>query len=801
MRQHVTAAPLRHRDEIAGIVVTIEDVTERFDRERRLAADLDSDDEAVRLRATTALAAGGDAPSLLSAALGDSSWRVRRVAAEGMAAGGGRAVVDTLIEAVRDHHRNPALLNAAVSALARASIDITSSVIPLLEAEDADVRTYASLALGLMNDPRAVPALIARLDDADANVQFHAIEALGRIGDRAATDAVATIAERRDFFLAFPALDALAAIGDPVVAGRLLALLDDELLLPAVVACLGALGTEEVLAPVARLASGVAVAPVAQALAAIHERIERTMDDGPLVVDVVRGAMTLESARAMTAALPTANVDERRALAVVLSWLPFDGIDRELALLLHDDAMRETAAASLSTRSVAAAEQVQQVAVSTDTPDVLRAAAFVLGRIGSPTSVPALIAMLDDGADPGVIGNAAGALGAIGDGRAFPRLLELMDHDAAIVRQAVVAALNSIGHPKMEAAIAGRLSDPSPHMRESAARVAGYFGYDSCLRQMVELCDDDNPVVRRAAVESLANFDCRPAWSKVNQVAGSDSDPSVRAAAVRALGQHRSDESVPALVTALRDPNLWVRYYAARACMRRHATHVDIVTALLECAIRDQAPPVRIAAVEALAALEAPSTLEILVSLTHDPDLDVSSAAVVALGHFAADRTAQTLELFLRDSDTRRQLAALDALGQRGSAASHSVTAIAALAQSTRDAGVRDRAVQALVENASDAAVRALVLLAEDHRFAELVTGAVSRLPEQSLSRLERELEKASGVTRSILVNGIGRMKHRRAARALAIALNDSSPQVRSAAEAGLARRDLRDSRMSLRRE
>src|SRR5262249_48835757 len=156
MRQHVTAAPLRDRDDIDGIVVTIEDVTERFDRERRIAADLDSDDERLRLRAATALAAEGNSPSLLSGALGDSSWRVRRAAAEGMAAGGGRIVVDTLIEAVRDNHRDPALLNAALTALSRASSDAATSVIALLEADDADVRTYAALALGMMDDARAV---------------------------------------------------------------------------------------------------------------------------------------------------------------------------------------------------------------------------------------------------------------------------------------------------------------------------------------------------------------------------------------------------------------------------------------------------------------------------------------------------------------------------------------------------------------------------------------------------------------------------------------------------------------------
>src|SRR5215470_1655730 len=37
MQQHVTIAPLRDGDTIAGLIVTIEDVTERLERERELA--------------------------------------------------------------------------------------------------------------------------------------------------------------------------------------------------------------------------------------------------------------------------------------------------------------------------------------------------------------------------------------------------------------------------------------------------------------------------------------------------------------------------------------------------------------------------------------------------------------------------------------------------------------------------------------------------------------------------------------------------------------------------------------------
>lgn len=200
MRQHVTLAPLRNRDRVEGVVVTIEDVTERFDRDRRLHADLESHDEAVRLRAVKSLAAGGDAPALLANALADDNWRVRRAAADGMADAGGKEAVDTLIEALREHHRDPALLNSALTALARTREEVGAALLALLELDDAEARTYAALALGLIDDMGSAPVLVKHLDDPDANVRFHVIEALGRLGYRGAADAIAAVAESGDFF-------------------------------------------------------------------------------------------------------------------------------------------------------------------------------------------------------------------------------------------------------------------------------------------------------------------------------------------------------------------------------------------------------------------------------------------------------------------------------------------------------------------------------------------------------------------------------------------------------------------------
>ena len=800
MRQHVTIAPLRSGDVVEGIVVTIEDVTERFDRDRQLTADLDSADESVRLRAAQRLAETGESPNLLANALTDESWRVRRIAAEGMAEVGGRDVVDTLIEAIREHHRDPALLNAALSALSLTREDVVMSIVALLDLDDADVRTYAVLALGLVGDVRAVPALAARLDDPDMNVRFHSIEALGRLGDRSVADAIAAVAESRDFFLSFAALDALAAIGEPAVAPRLVPLLEDELLRSAAAACLGALGVEDVAIPLASLIerTNFNPAPIAVALGSVFDRLEDEFGEGALISDLAKSALTPASAKALIDALPRASDEELRGIATVLAWMPFAGIHEALTGLLRTSGARNVVARALAKRGRSAAPVVEAMIGDAD-PEVRKAAAFILGRIGSRTSLGPLVEGMRRETEPEVLVALVTALGAIGDDRAFAPLLEMLDHSESAARQAVVSAINSIGHPQMEAAISARLRSESPRVREAAARIAGYFGYASCLRQMVELCDDPETIVRRSAVESLANYDQRPAWSKILETVAVDSDPTVRAASARALARSASDESLLALVAATRDANLWVRYFAVRALAVRRTVHADILTVLAEHATRDVATPVRIAAIEALGALGAPAMLPVITLLTQDSEAEVATAAIAALGQFSATATRGALLRTLGGVNVQRQRAALDAVAQHGAASDIMIAnAVATIAQDTRDDELRRHAIRTLGAIGNRFAVDALVALGGNGKLTGLVIAVLSELNESQASFLRDTLANGTDRERQLAVDALARMRHGGAGPILAIALNDASPVIRLAAARAIGRLDLHDARAQL---
>src|SRR5919112_5521163 len=255
MQQRVTIAPLREDGRIVGALVTVEDVTARLERERALSEQLAYADEDTRLGAAQAFARDESLEPArpLLGALTDESWRVRRVAVEGLSRRAAPDAIAALLASVRENHHHLGLLNSALQVLAMSDVDTLSPLVEFLGDDDADLRMQAALALGEQRDVRAVPALLGALEDADPNIRYHAIEALGKLRAPEAAEALAAVAESRDFFLAFPALDALTRIGEAGIAPRVVPLLEDELLREAAADVLGQLGDEETVAPLAAL--------------------------------------------------------------------------------------------------------------------------------------------------------------------------------------------------------------------------------------------------------------------------------------------------------------------------------------------------------------------------------------------------------------------------------------------------------------------------------------------------------------------------------------------------------------------
>ena len=774
MQQRVTIAPLHADAGVAGLMVTIEDVTERLDEDRSRAARLEK----------------GAATNDALPAVGANDWRLRGAAVRVLRQSASREEIAHLLGSLQREHHDLNLLSSALQVLISAGRDVVTPLVALLSDRNPNLRMHAALALGQLQAAEAQPALIAALDDGDANVRFHAIEALGRAPAPEAVEPLARIAASGDFFLAFPAVDALARTDDARVTPTLLSLLSNDLLRPAVVDALAALGDEDCVSPLAGLLNTGAgeAGPIAAALTQIRGRYDDTYGAGDHIVALAREAINANGVDRLASAV-RAREAPVGPLVSLLGWTGAAGIDAVVSRVGESGVQAETTEAVMK----AGRDAVKPlIAVASHGERAARIAAVaLLGGIGDRDAVPPLAELLDS-ADTELVAAAAGALGMLGDPRPLDRLLLLFGHEHATVRQAAIAAVNSLGGDTTASRVRERLRDPDPHVRECSIRVAGYFGFDDCVPRIMEALDAPEEEVRRAAIEQLPVIGAARALERLATALGAET-PRNRAAAAHAA--RTADESVldVPLLEALGDEDAWVRYFAAKSLGQRGRSPVGAGDALAGLALTDVAPQVRIAAIEALGIVDANTALPIAAQLLTQADEDVAGAALTAISAASGAQADELIEQAVRSGSPSLRACAIQALAARRTPA-----AVDALAWAARVTDHRDHAAKAVEAlgtiaaadsgDARTAAIVALVDLCADSGRREAAVAQLARVAADGVPEVARALTARGPGIRLAAVDALARMRHPRASAALAAALNDPDPSVRAAAVVAFGR-------------
>lgn len=780
MQQHVTIAPLREGDRTAGIIVSLEDVTARIDRERDLDEQLAHPDEHTRLQAAQVLAReqGIQVGPPLLGALKDSSWRVRRVAIEGVSRRAAPDAIAALLESVRQDHYNLSLLNSALQVLTLSDVDTLSPLVDFLHGDDADLRMQAALALGEQGDARAIPALISALNDADVNVRYHAIEALGKLRAAEAAELLTLIAEQRDFFLSFVAVEALGQIGDASITPRIVPLLDDEHLREAAANLLGKLGDEVTVRPLVALLNARQVPPpvITRALATIYDRYQERYGEGEHIADLCRQFIDEAGTRYLIEFLHDPPGENLRSLALVVGWLDDPSIEEALTHLLSKPEARREVIEALVRHGEGVTEMLIEQLAAED-QETRRAAVIALGRIGDRRATPALIKILQE--DEQLVVASADSLGKIGDSRAFDALLELVHDEDAAVRQAAIGALNSLGAAEAPQRVKPLLEHSNPHVRESAIKIAGYFGYPECTLEILARSQDEDEQVRSAAIEQLPFFEDERRLDTLATALKKDT-PKVRAAAARSMAHIDKASAVPRLLEAIQDDDPWVRYFAARSLARHRAQ--ESAVPLSHLAESDKFNHVRIAALDALGKIGGEHAAAAAARLIESDDRDLVHAALAALGQNSHPSALQPLIEASHSSEQSVRASAIEALGARGG---DEVIEHLQRGAMDEDPVVFEKAIEMLGKVSTPDAIASLIDLLADSVRREAAVAALAKAGEK-VEQVATALSHPKSEVRKSVVEALSRMKQEHASELLKIALQDSDPTVRLTAASAL---------------
>jgi HEAT repeat protein len=396
---------------------------------------------------------------------------------------------------------------------------------------------------------------------------------------------------------------------------------------------------------------------------------------------------------------------------------------------------------------------------------------------------------------------------------AIPALIDGLKHEDAAVREGAAVALRKNGKEAVPALVEA-LKHPTEGVRKQAAYVLGEIGPEAgaAVVPLIETLKDPNVQVRIYAARALWKVDNQGKTAVTTfseALRDPEAGPVARRLAIDNLGElgPHAQAAQPALTTALKDSDVQVRLYAARALWKVDPRQSKSVAATLNAVLNDAAAPleVRRLAIDTLAELgkDAREASPALTKLLGDPNVYVRVKAARAL--WAIDGQALPIADTLRkslayddpkdaDSAAVRSWAAyvLGELGIEGKQAYPELLK----ALSDKDETVRRQAANALArladptdrldpEPLQNAALRkdeavfvrvnaARALWKVDKSKAKLVTDVLlAALKEPGADTRRLAIETLADIGPEAAKVGVG---------ALNAALQDKSPEVRRAA-------------------
>jgi HEAT repeat protein len=242
--------------------------------------------------------------------------------------------------------------------------------------------------------------------------------------------------------------------------------------------------------------------------------------------------------------------------------------------------------------------------------------------------------------DPSLRRQGADALAQLRDQKAAPALLKALGDEAAPVRASAVDGLCQLAYRLATAKIAGILTaDKDAIVRQQAASSLSYMSDPSAGPALVKALRDDAMAVRYAAANTLGAMKYAPAEDDLISLL---KDQSMRRVAISALGQLQSKKAAPAIFSALSDQDKYTRLEAVRAL---GAIGDKSAAPELEKKLdKAEDPSVRVESALALARMGSNAGLVTSYEFVKSPDISLKNQAMDVIATVGDNRSLQFIE-------------------------------------------------------------------------------------------------------------------------------------------------------------
>jgi len=514
-------------------------------------------------------------------------------------------------------------LGAATSARGLEWPDVADAVERGLSSDDVATRLAAARRIGSLGRARGGPLALASLEDADDDVRLAAADAAVRLRVAGATERVSSWVGAPSARLRRKACEVAGALPNAAAIAVLARALGDP----------EAEVRESAARALGRQASPEAVTPL----------LGRLDDANPEVRIAIAGALAhLGDARAvvpLVGKIGDSSPEVRQSVARALGELGDARASSRLALSLRDgnpDVRREALIALGLLRASDAVDAIASFATDR-LPPVRLAALRALAEIATPDAIATLVAALGAG-DEGTAGldptPVRDALVSVGPA-ATPRLREALTASKSPGAAAGAAwVLGALGAHAEAPAIVAAMRSSSVSVAFAMRALAG-AGTAAEAPVVLEFVTDPNPVVRDEALNAALAL----------------LDPS-----------HPDGRAVEPLGAALGDARLTAQE-RSRVALLLGRTGAARAISLLVPLVRNGAPELRLAAIDALGAIGRAQADDVLVEVLRSKDPKMRLHAAVALSDSGGSRALASLLAQLGGDDEVDVPALLTAVG------------------------------------------------------------------------------------------------------------------------------------------
>jgi HEAT repeat protein len=539
------------------------------------------------------------------------------------------------------------------------------ALIRALQDEDSNVRFHVVEALGKLKAAEAAAELLRIAEAEDIFLAFPAIDALAEMGDRQIATRLAPLL--KSDMLRTTVVEALAKLGAEQAVPALAELLGTPG--PHVLPVAQALTNvhddlEKQLGEGSQLVDLVRRHAPAEALQVLIQTLNTTESSRLRPLVRVLGWMQHKAApQALTGLLGAEEV--RKEVVEVLVRYGHD-VTKQLIPQIENPDIEVRRAAIVALGRVGDPGAVPSLirALVTD-PDLTIPAALALARIGDSRAYDALVRLLSD--DSASVRQAAIAgINSLGDPRTKADTLRMMSDENPNVRESAVRIAGYFAYHVDQ--IIERVSDAHENVRRAAIETLPFLDDDRVLPVLTRALTQEGSRVRASAAQALGHMDIEQDALRILLAALRDSDAWVRYYAARALARLATPEALDPLANVVQSDATHVRIAAAEAVAAIGGPKaVAVLSPLLSSTDRDLSR----AAASAMGSIGHPDALAPLLALLKSSDRDHRLAAVNALGTNPVPEVVSSLEwVAATDGDHEVAAAAVERLARMATPAS-----------------------------------------------------------------------------------------------------------------------------------